>query len=72
MNLTQMTSVVLYTHRFHTLLLDLRDLGEADHLFLFSHGLKHDVAAMVQLSNPTTWEAAAVTTENIDAVLFEG
>jgi hypothetical protein len=72
MNLTQTTSVAIYAHKFRTLLLDLRDLGEADRLFLFSRGLKRDVAAMVQLSNPVNWEAAAVTAENIDAVLFEG
>jgi hypothetical protein len=27
---------------------------------------------MVQLSNPANWEAAAVTAENVDSVLFEG
>src|SRR3954452_17917213 len=72
MVLTQSTSVANYAHRFRTLLLNIPDLSEADRLFLFTRGLKRDVAAMVQLSNPATWEAAAVTAENVDAVLFEG
>src|SRR3954469_14835161 len=72
MNLTQMTSVANYVHKFRTLLLNLADLGEADRLFLFNRGLKREVAALVQLSNPPSWEAAAVTAENVDSVMFEG
>src|SRR3954454_14235083 len=72
MVLTQSTSVANYAHRFRTLLLNIPDLSEADRLFLFTRGLKRDVAAMVQLSSPTSWETAAITAENIDSVLFEG
>src|SRR4051812_16670295 len=71
MSLTQTTSVATYTHRFRMLLLNIPDLSKADRLFLFVCGLKKEVTALVHLSNPLTWTSAAVTTENIDAVLWE-
>ena len=60
-----------YTHAFQTLLLELPNITEEDKLFAYSCGLKKEIAAMVQISNPATMDAAAVTADNIDAVYWE-
>jgi hypothetical protein len=70
-NLRQTTSVAAYTHTFRTILLDLPNMNEADRLFAYIRGLKKEVAALVQVSNPITVAAAATTAENIDAVYWE-
>ena len=70
-NLRQTSSVAAYTHAFRTILLDLSGLAEADRLFAYIRGLKQNIAALVQVSNPVTVKAAARTAKNIDAVYWE-
>ena len=69
--LRQKTSVAAYTHEFRAIVLDLPEMGEADRLFAYIRGLKPQVAALVQVSNPATVAAAAITAENVDAIYWE-
>jgi hypothetical protein len=50
---------------------DITEMSEADRLFSYIRGLKKEIAALVQVSNPQSVAAAASTAENIDAVYWE-
>jgi Retrotransposon gag protein len=71
MSLKQTGSVFTYTHQFRTILLELPDMAEADRLFAYVRGLKSNIAALVQVSNPQTVSAAAATAESVDAIFWE-
>lgn len=53
------------------LLLDIPNMSEEDQLFQYLRGLKRDIAAFVQVSNPSNYLAAMTTAENVDAVFWE-
>ena len=67
--LKQLDSVQTYTALFRQLTFDIDDLGEADKLHLYIHGLQGAIKVQLALREPNTLEEAMATAERVDVAL---
>src|SRR4051794_2139480 len=70
-NLRQTSSVATYTSTFQTLLLNIPDMGPADQIDTYIHGLKDLPRRECRISNPKTLLEAIQIADAVDTATYE-